>query len=216
MRTDRREFLGTMLAAVPAVQAATPSAAAPKATWDTSWTGRLATRRHRAVFDSPEVSMGLALARTQVWFANYAEIYGTRKAAMGAIVVLRHNGIWLAMDDEFWSRFKVGALVRIDDPATKQPISRNPFLGANIIPEMPSAVMDRVLLNTIQDAVAVLACNLAFQDVVDRVKQEAGLGEAPARALALEHLVKGIILQPSGVFAVTRAQEAGCQYIVAS
>jgi intracellular sulfur oxidation DsrE/DsrF family protein len=34
--------------------------------------------------------------------------------------------------------------------------------------------------------------------------------------MALKHLLPGVTLQPSGVFAVLRAQEAGCQYLLAS
>jgi intracellular sulfur oxidation DsrE/DsrF family protein len=34
--------------------------------------------------------------------------------------------------------------------------------------------------------------------------------------MALHHVVPGVILQPSGVFGVLRAQEAGCNYILAS
>ena len=34
--------------------------------------------------------------------------------------------------------------------------------------------------------------------------------------MALQHVVPGVILQPSGVFATLRAQEAGCQYLLAT
>ena len=37
-----------------------------------------------------------------------------------------------------------------------------------------------------------------------------------ARKTVLANLVPGVIVMPSGIFAVTRAQEAGCQYIRAS
>ena len=39
---------------------------------------------------------------------------------------------------------------------------------------------------------------------------------AEARARAIAGIIPGVILQPSGVFAVIRAQEAGCVYIKAS
>jgi intracellular sulfur oxidation DsrE/DsrF family protein len=34
--------------------------------------------------------------------------------------------------------------------------------------------------------------------------------------MALHHVVPGVIPEPSGVFEVLRAQEAGCSYILAS
>jgi intracellular sulfur oxidation DsrE/DsrF family protein len=44
----------------------------------------------------------------------------------------------------------------------------------------------------------------------DRVSPDA------ARATVLAHLVPGVVVMPNGIFAVTRAQEAGCRYIRAT
>lgn len=221
MSTDRREFLGSLLAAglapaalqTPAASPPAPSTQQP-APWDVSWVGKIAGT-HRVVFDSPEVSQGLALLRTLVWIRDYAEVYGTKPADMSAVVVLRHNAIWLIMDDMFWDHHDVGSVVKIDDPKTGKPIRRNPFLGPTPYADLPPQIADDVLKKVLATA-TVLACNLAFQDVVERVKPEAGGDAGRARAMALRHLVPGVILQPSGVFGVTRAEEAGCHYFLAS
>jgi hypothetical protein len=76
---------------------------------------------------------------------------------------------------------------------------------------MADEVLTKVLATS-----SVLACNLACQDIVEVIRPEAGGDAARARSMALRHLVPGIILQPSGVFAVNRAQEAGCHYFLAS
>ena len=55
------------------------------------------------MFDSPEMSDGLGLLRTLVWIRDYGEVYGSTPAEMSAVVVLRHNAIWMVMNDEFWS-----------------------------------------------------------------------------------------------------------------
>lgn len=182
--------------------------------WDVSWTAKV-SGSHRAVFDSPEVSQGLGLVRTLVWIRDYGEVYGAAPADMSAVVVLRHNGIWTVMNDEFWAHHGVGAITGIKDPRTGLPIKRNPFLGPTPFADLPPRMADNVLTKVLGVA-TVLACNLAFQDVVEKVRGHAGGDEVTARAMALEHLLPGIILQPSGVFAVTRAQEAGCQYMLAS
>ena len=49
---------------------------------------------------------------------------------MSAVVVLRHNAIWMVMNDEFWAHYGIGVKTRITDPKTRLPIKRNPFLGA--------------------------------------------------------------------------------------
>lgn len=221
MSTDRREFLSTMMIGgmlgktIPSSLSASVSPSPLRQSpWDTSWVNRL-TGSHRVVFDSPEISQGLAMLRVLVWFKDYAEVYGAKPADMTGVLVLRHNAIWMIMDDEFWDHHKIGAVTKIDDPKTGKPIRRNPFLGPTIYADLPPAVADNVLTKAIA-AVPVLACNLAFQDVVEKVKAEAGGDAARARAMALRHVVPGIVLQPSGVFAVIRAQEAGCQYFLAS
>ncbi len=231
MSTDRREFLGALVGAglvldgrsVGRYVGTAPGTThpltdrppvAPGAEWDVSWTARV-SGLHRAVFDSPEVSEGLGLLRALVWIKDYGEVYGTAPADMSAVVVLRHNAIWMVMNDEFWALHGIGAVTKINDPRTKLPIKRNPFLGPTPFAELPHEVADNVL-TTVLGTATVLACNLAFQDVVEKVKAHAGGDDAKARAMALEHVVPGIILQPSGVFAVTRAQEAGCQYLLAS
>jgi len=226
MSTDRREFLG-LLAGVgmtgavgrfggKTVDSVPPSRppALPPSDWDVSWTSKV-SGAHRAVFDSPEVSEGLGLLRTLVWIKDYGDVYGVAPSDMSAVVVLRHNAIWMVMNDEFWAHHGVGSVTKIRDPKTKLPIKRNPFLGPTPFADLPPQVADNVLTKVLGVA-TVLACNLAFQDVVEKVKPMTGGDEAKARAMALEHLVPGIILQPSGVFAVTRAQEAGCQYMLAS
>ena len=79
------------------------------------------------------------------------------------------------------------------------------------LPKIADEVLKKVLASA-----TVLACNLAFHGVVETIKPEAGGDAVKARAMALHHLVPGVILQPSGVFGVTRAEEAGCHYFLAS
>ena len=231
MSTDRREFLGAMVAVglgagnrergkpaegdkpLPGLARSPTFPQSPQSSWDVSWTGKI-TGAHRAVFDTPEVSFGLGLVRTLVWFKDYAEVYGARPEDMNAVVVLRHNAIWMIMDDEFWDHHKVGAMLKINEK-NGQPVRRNPFLGPTPYGDLPPALADEVLKKVLATA-TVLACNLAFHDVVEQVKGEAGGDAAKAREMALHHVVPGVILQPSGVFGVLRAQEAGCNYILAS
>lgn len=227
MATDRRNFLGSMLGVgmVPLVGKTgsredgnllpTPRRPVlPSSPWDVSWADRI-TGKHRAVFDSVEISAGLGLLRALIWMKDYGEVYGAKPAEMSAVVVLRHNAIWLIMDDEFWAHHKIGALTKITDPATKRPIERNPAIGANPF-GLPPALADDGLTKVLASG-TVLACDLAFTlNVLEQVKADSKLDDAKAREMALRHVVPGVILQPSGVFAALRAQEAGCHYLLAT
>src|SRR5687767_3912187 len=99
MSTDRRGFLGAVVATglvatgergihgergrlgkglsrSPGLPHSSPSFP-QSASWDVSWPGKI-TGAHRAVFDIPEVSAGLGLIRTLVWFKDYAEVYSPK------------------------------------------------------------------------------------------------------------------------------------------
>ncbi len=72
------------------------------------------------------------------------------------------------------------------------------------------------LTKFIADGGIVLGCDLAFGYAAQRYKKDPKSDSAAARAEALKALVPGVILQPSGIFAVMRAQQAGAGYIKAS
>jgi hypothetical protein len=159
--------------------------------------------------------MGLGLIRSLIWVKDYGDVYGVKPAEMNPVVVLRHNAIWFIMNDEFWNHHDIGAYTKINDPATNAPIKRNPVLGANPF-GLPPALADDSLRKAL-GAGPVLACNLAFQlDVVEYLKTQEKMEAGAARAMALRHVVPGVLIQPSGIFSVIRASEAGCHYFLAS
>ena len=82
--------------------------------------------------------------------------------------------------------------------------------------EVPAMFDDAALDKFIGRGGIVLACNLAFQDVVEAIQKKDNLSEADARKVAIGFMVPGVVLQPSGVFAALHAQDAGCKYIRAS
>ena len=225
MSTPRRDFLGwlgasTVLAAAGSPLRATPRPAAPAPTppvssdWDMSWVDRL-HGKHKAVFDSPAVSEGAALFRAVMWRNQYKEVYGADPADFSAVIVIRHEGIPLAMNDAYWEKYRIGKEVKLKDEKTKKWTTINPIRVTP--PDTPPRWADFSLERFMAQGGTVLACNLAFGEVVARVRKEEKLktrDEAVARAK--EMLIPGIILQPSGVFAALRAQEAGCNYIMAS
>ncbi len=225
MKTKRRDFLGWLggtslfavaapsLAARPLHAAERDHPAALDTTFDLTWADRV-TGKFRAVFDSPEISEGAGLFRSIVWCDEYKAVYGTARSDMSPVLVVRHEAIELAMNDEYWRRFKIGKEVKLKTPEGKKWAEVNP-VGVPT-PGAPPKFERYNIVNFIEDGGTVLACNLAFGDVVDRFKKEDKLDAPAARQRAIEHLIPGVILQPSGVFAVLRAQEAGCHYIMAS
>jgi hypothetical protein len=130
------------------------------------------------------------------------------------VLVVRHEAIHLAMNDEYWKRFKIGKEVKLKTPEGKKWAEANPIRVTP--PGTPEKFARYNLENFMAEGGVVLACGLAFSDVVGKFKSEDKLDDAAARQRAIEHIIPGVVLQPSGVFAVLRAQEAGCKYILAS
>src|SRR5690349_14153870 len=109
MSQDRRAFLGrvaagAVLGAMPlsfdAVRALAEPAPQPAEKWDVSWANRV-TGRYRAVFDVPEIDSGFGVWRASVWEQQYMQVLGAKPTELSAVVVLRANGIPLAMQQAF-------------------------------------------------------------------------------------------------------------------
>ena len=88
---------------------------------------------------------------------------------------------------------------------------------ANAPADAKPAQAERTLPKFVAAGNIVLACHRAFGSVVELVKRVDKLAtDDEAETKAKTFLLPGVILQPSGVFATLRAQEAGCHYILAS
>lgn len=210
MMPTRRDFLGLLGAGAiaPALPAPFPDGASlPPVSdeWDMSWVDRV-TGPHKAVIDSPEVSEGMALYRAVMLRDQYRDVYGTFPDQFSTVLVLRHNAIDLVMDHEHWQRFGLGEKHGFKDRSGNF-IERNPIGPA--APDARPGAAKYTLPGFIADGGIVLACELAFGFVVGNYRSE-GVEREAARAEALRHLLPGVILQPSGFFAVVRAQQAGC------
>jgi len=223
MSTTRRRFLesaaanaaalavfpGSLLAEMPASPATGASAE-----WDLSWTEKI-TGKHKAVFDIVETENGVGVLRAAFWGNQYIDVMKAAPADLSPILVLRHNAIILAMNQAFWDKYNIGPLKEVKHPMTDEPTKKNPAL-LDVGDGVPSTVASMALNKQLSRGAIVLACNLAFERCVSTVKRAGRLSDEAARAQAISYLVPGVILQPSGVFAVIRAQEAGAAYIKAS
>jgi len=127
-----------------------------------------------------------------------------------------HDGIVLAMQQAFWDKYGVAKENTVTHPITQQGTDRNPALLSSSRNEVPSDFDEVALDRYIARGNIALACNLAFDDMIELVSKKDGTTGDASRKTALEGLLPGVILQPSGVFAAIRAQDVGCKYIRAS
>ena len=223
---NRRQFL-TAIAGTTAAVAATglsarelfaqartfPEYPAPQGGWDMSWADKIEKCKHRMVFDMPEFSDGIAFTNALTWLRGYNDVYKTADSEMGAVIVIRHQAIAAAVNDDLWSRFKLGERSKLKDPTTGESALRNPFVKIQAGDKFAAILADGGIDTLIARGVTVLCCNLALMRFAGQLAREASISQDEARAQVAASVVPGIIRQPSGIFAVSRAQEAGCHFI---
>ena len=219
MAGNRRKFLGNVAALSAgglffpsALEAESPGPAPVSADWDLSWKERVAGD-FRAVFDSPSVNDGVGLWRAADWKRAVQTVYGEAGKGASAVLVIRHEAIPMVMNDAFWERHDVSKQDKIKDPSSGKHVKHNPFAARPDAPENRRAF---TLDGFIAGGGIVLACNYAFGFLVSREAKKLKVEAAEAREAALAYLIPGVILQPSGFFAVIEAQRAGCHFFPAS
>jgi hypothetical protein len=218
--SDRRAFLGTMTAGVAgliAVGCARPAAGAtapgPKPTfvettrgsftmlkpsvWDDSWTKRLG--EYRTVFDQSDVEQEPGAYQVVPIMDNYKEALDAKDSDLGFVLVIRHGAMALAVQDAMWDKYNLGADLKQQDSKTKAPYKRNP--------------MTETIAECRKRGVVILGCNVAMNGFANRTARKVG-GDAKAiRADLFANLHDGMIMQPTGLYALARAQNAGCGYM---
>lgn len=228
MRPPRRDFLGWIgsvsLLGIAGSPATARGAAAPMLPldphdapvaeeWDMRWVARV-TGKYKAVFDSPEVSSGAAVYRAVAWCEQYKDVYGAARTDMSPVVVLRHLGFYLAMNDDFWIAQETGKTLKMKDDRGKKWQKVNP-VGAAAGAAQPNQAKF-TLPGFIADGGIVLACGWSFGGAVSQIMRRESLARDEATVRAKAMLIPGVVLQPNGIFAALRAQEAGCSYVMAS
>ena len=225
MSLDRRDFVGrvaagALFAGLPlpidaSIRVLDRGRAASAEEWDLSWVKRI-TGKYRAIFDVPEIDSGYGVWRASIWSKQYQDVLGAKPNELSPVLVLRHNGIQLAMQQTYWDKYGIGKEKNVLHPVTQQGTDRNPALLASSRNEVPAMFDDAALDKFIGRGGVVLACNLALEDVVEVIQKKENASAEDARKQAIAFMVPGVILQPSGVFAALHAQDAGCKYLRAS
>jgi hypothetical protein len=224
--TPRRDFL-TRVATTAAVVMAGSACASPLAAasalnadqasrprrspkCDDSWTNRVRAAAHKAVFDSPGVADGLALEHATVFMDNYHEMFGTSDADTVPVIVMRHQGTVLALGDAVWEKYELGAYTKLNDPTSGAVTTRNPFVRIEAS-DKHGLIEPGSTLPALQARGAVLlVCNRALKHFAGLQAKQRGTNENDVMNDFVSGLVPGVMMQPSGVYAVLRAQEVGC------
>lgn len=192
------------------------AAAAPQGGWDMTWVDRVQRARHKMVFDSPGIAEGMALNNAVTWLNGYREVYQTTDADMAAVLVFRHKGLPVALNDDMWARLKLGDDDKIKDPATGEPTARNPYVNVNAGDKSQTVVAGAGVDALVARGVIVIACHQALMRHVGALVKAEGITREAAQQALIASVLPGVIRMPSGVFATSCAEEAGCTFLRSS
>jgi len=168
-------------------------------------------RKHKQVFDAPMPNDSFPV----IWswaFLHTNNLTGTPDNEVGCVVVLRHDAIPFGMEDRLWAKYKFGELFHIKDKTTDAPSVRN--VVTKIKPEdMP---MLEMAMEKVQERGVVFGvCDLALTIYSSNVAKEMKMDAAEVKKEWVSGLLPGMVMLPSGVWAVNRAQENGFTYCFA-
>lgn len=211
--TPRRGFLGGIVAGAAALVAGRVSAAhgevlaslEPPTVGDEFLTKIKGT--YKQVFDCVEPNDG--------WGPTFALNFidsteGAKKVTdkdVTAVAVMRHFAMPLTLNDAVWAKYKLGEMINVKDPKTNAPATRNIFWNNLVM--RPNVTYEQVLATK---PIVMVACNLALTVLSDMAGKKVGVATEQAKKDWEAGLLKGVYLAPSGVYAVNRAQQAGCTY----
>jgi intracellular sulfur oxidation DsrE/DsrF family protein len=223
----RREFLGTLTAGAAAmgivgiltpvqqVQAGYASRGnVPLADAD-EWFKKI-KGKHRIVFDVPRPHEIFPFAWPRV-FLMTNEATGTVAKDCSVVVVLRHDAIPYALQNELWAKYNLGEVFKADDPATKKPATRNPFWKpAKGDFKVPGIGEVAIGINDLQESgVMFCVCEAAMTVYSAALAEKLNVNAGELKKEWMAGLLPGIQPVPSGVWAIGRAQENGCSYCFA-
>jgi intracellular sulfur oxidation DsrE/DsrF family protein len=185
-----------------------PNAGSP---WDTSWLDRLAAAQYRVVFNASDIADGAALDYASTFFDHFHEAHGTSDAQTRPVVVFRRLGTVMALNDMLWDKYAIGEDRKVSDSATHAPAKRNIFWKA--APGTSPEASGNKIETLHQRGMISLVCNIAAMNVGYSLAQKSGRDVEEVRREVKANLVPGAILVPSGIYALIRAQNAGCAYM---
>ena len=164
------------------------------------WPGPL-KGRHCQVVDAFEANSGFPLA--------FAHTFLAPNESATAVIVLRHGAFPIALGHAMWAKYKIGETLKITDPDTNTPATKNPFLD----PKPGVLLFDDMALDRLLARGAVIgACSVALHVQSKMLAGNAAVSAEEAAREWAANVVPGITLLPSGTWGVNRAQESGCTY----
>ena len=220
--TPRRGFLARLAGAAAALTAGgslSAGALAAQGSAHDRWLTGL-KGAHRCLFDFPGHGAGLPLIHVYNYVNTYRTAYGEPASSVNAIGTFYGPpgdaaSIPLAWNDLVWEKYKIGEILKLTDPVTRQPSTRNMFFrpraGDPVFFGGAFAVAG--IENLQRMGTTFLMCNNAFQAWVAFLSGSGTKGNPAGIEREIRaNLLPGVVTVPAMVISIEKAQAAGVAY----
>ena len=212
--TPRRGFLGSIAAGAAALVLGRLSTADAEVSGlltappvSDAWLKRL-TGKYKQVVDATSPNEGWAAVFALTFLDTTKEALKVTDKDVNPVIVYRHFAMPLMLNDAAWAKYKIGELIGVKDPKTNAPATRNIF--HENIPLVPGLTFEQAMA---KNGVIMVACNRALTVLSGMAAPKANVSAEQAKNDWTAAVLPGVYLAPSGVYAVNRAQTAGCTYV---
>jgi hypothetical protein len=157
------------------------------------------------------VAEGNVLSYVSSFLDDFHTVHGTSDSQTRAVVVFRRLGTPMALNDVLWDRYAIGEDLKITDPNTKGLAKRNVFWKPR---DGATGWEAQYALEPLQRRGLIsLVCNVALSNLASRMARKLQRDPEVVKAEWRENLIPNAILVPSGIYALIRAQNAGCAFM---
>ena len=212
--THRRGFINTLIGGAAAfglssiivplnskAQTTTPANAAEDAE---KWLAQMEGKKHKMVFDMCKHNNGGPLSWALTLMDTYNDM-GVPDTDLSIIIVLRYAGAPLALADPLWKKYGFGKRIELKDPETKVNALRNIFAKCKTEEDDCFELFQK-------RGGMICVCKKGLEHSAESMAESLKLDKETVKKEYLENVLPGIHLMPTGIWALNRAQELGCNF----
>jgi len=168
---------------------------------------RIAAAPYKAVIDETKIQNDALYTALDI-LDTFHDVYPAPNEQARVIVVFRHFAAAMGLNDAMWERYGIGDERNVMDPDTKATAKRNIFLRAAGAQEKWET--NGKIAPLVDRGVIILVCNRATMGLASSLAKKANKPVEEVQNDLKANLVSGATLMPNGIFALIRAQNAGC------
>ncbi len=222
---SRRLFMTTAAAGSAAIALGTGTGNAEaqlvytKTDWDVAEFEKLVRDPAHAkqVYDVTQVGGGKFLNNIKNSINGLHFGFGIADNNIKIVAALHGPANMLAYDDALWAKYKLGAWLKVNDPATGQPATRNPYLigktnSQSMDPDDRQGFLQETAISALQHrGVKFMSCHTALEEQASALVKHNNLS-MQAEDLAhdmMAHALPGVLIVASMVAAIALLQIDG-------